>query len=965
MKLLFTLVCTFSLMMNLHAQLADGAEAPDFTVEDINGNSYSLYAMMGSNKAACLDFMATWCGPCWSFKNSGVLEQVYNNLGSQTTVIMLEADFSTNTNCLYGSTGCNSTTQGNWVAGTPYPIADLSTSNGPSVPSDYSISFYPTLYVISPDKRAWSIKSRTYFEYENWITKSFKLNANGAVTHSTCGDNGKVTLAITGGFGVITYEWSNGATTKDISNLPGGSYSVRVKDQYGYFKDFGPFVVQGPSKRVAITSSQLTHINCYGESTGSIELQLDHGTPPYQFNWSNGKKTQDILNLPAGPYAVTVTDNNNCTTTKSYTLTQSALMKLTTIGKAETCDQKNGSILAKATGGVPPYEFDLGNGKQVNPFFDNLAGGQSYSVTATDSKGCDEISNVFVDITHKPAASAGGDKDISCIAPQIQLDGSMSEDGTQIIYEWTTIKGRILSGSDEKFPTVDLPGIYKLKVRNIINSCEAFDSVEVFDGRVFPDIHTTGDTNINCKNTRAVITGISKDSSVQVYWKKAGDSTFWQLGYKLETEDAGQYAFFVLDTLTKCLITDTVKLIKNQEKPVAHATPERTLSCTVPEVIIDGSNSSQGLEFSYSWSTQSGRIVSGAQSLYPVVDQKGVYKLEVKNAINHCSNSTDAIVYQQDVPVSAFNESVNGRQVNFNDLSSGLPLQWNWSFGDGQSSKQQNPSHLYAQDGEFEVCLEITNECGVHNNCHKILVGINAALNLTNWELRNASCFGGTDGLIKIEVNGGVPPYQYLWSNGSKDKDILNLIAGSYSVEIKDQQGTILKQSFTVKEPLEIKLQDVTIQHSKPGLTEGQIQLDVTGGVPPFLYKWSNGGDVNPLINLAPGVYQCVVKDAHQCEKVFGPFEVKEIVSNSDLNEIQKLQVVPNPGTHSELRFELADVAEVQIKIYDCIGSLTAMKSMRANKGKIQLAEWVGPSGLYWIVVETSKSREMIQWIKP
>ncbi|MBK9377164.1 MAG: hypothetical protein IPM86_02330 [Saprospiraceae bacterium] len=49
------------------AQLSNGSPAPDFAVTTITGGSYSLYGAMGANKAACLDFMATWCGPCWTF----------------------------------------------------------------------------------------------------------------------------------------------------------------------------------------------------------------------------------------------------------------------------------------------------------------------------------------------------------------------------------------------------------------------------------------------------------------------------------------------------------------------------------------------------------------------------------------------------------------------------------------------------------------------------------------------------------------------------------------------------------------------------------------------------------------------------------------------------------------------------------------------------------------------------------
>lgn len=133
------------------AQLADGCIAPDFTATDINGQSWHLYDFLDAGKTVFIDISATWCGPCWNYHTSGALEGVYNQYGPPGTdeamVFFIEGDASTNTACLTSSVGCNSSTQGNWIAGTPYPIIDNAT-----IANNYDISYYPTIYMITPDR---------------------------------------------------------------------------------------------------------------------------------------------------------------------------------------------------------------------------------------------------------------------------------------------------------------------------------------------------------------------------------------------------------------------------------------------------------------------------------------------------------------------------------------------------------------------------------------------------------------------------------------------------------------------------------------------------------------------------------------------------------------------------------------------------------------------------------------------
>ena len=215
-----------------------------------------------------------------------------------------------------------------------------------------------------------------------------------ALTYSlvrpTCfgGTNGSVQANPTAPVNGYTYLWSTGATTRKITGVPAGSYTVTVTKTATGCTVIGTATLGNPAQ-IAITLKTISN-PCFGNALGNITATATGGTGSKAFAWSTGASGPRILNLSAGAYTVTATDSKGCTNSASATLVDPPVLGLThTIAPIAGGKFK---VTLSATGGTPAYKYCRLVGSTCAfgsaAVFTNLLPNTTYVFRARDAKQC-------------------------------------------------------------------------------------------------------------------------------------------------------------------------------------------------------------------------------------------------------------------------------------------------------------------------------------------------------------------------------------------------------------------------------------------------------------------------------------------------------------------------------------------------------------------------------------------------
>lgn len=285
--------------------------------------------------------------------------------------------------------------------------------------------------------------------------------------------NGTIDITVSGGTGVYSYIWSDGATTEDRTNLTAGNYQVTITDSNNCSITTHETINEHSSFTVDLFSLAET---CAGKADGSIRLQHIGGSPPFSYRWSNGTTTQDIANIAAGQYMVTVTDANNCSVIDTVVVDLlSNLSMIADVKNASCIPLADGQIELSVSGGRGPFSYQWSNGI-MHETNGNLPPG-SYSVTITDSAGCsitasfEVVYEYFMNVT---VTATGSDTIIR--GESVLLHAS--SDVLGVDYTWSPIEGLDCTNCSTPVARPNESKVYQVLAISPYG-CTASDSIEI------------------------------------------------------------------------------------------------------------------------------------------------------------------------------------------------------------------------------------------------------------------------------------------------------------------------------------------------------------------------------------------------------------------------------------------------------------------------------------------------------
>lgn len=760
---------------------------------------------------------------------------------------------------------------------------------------------------------------------------TYNLSAQTTNVSCFGANDGAIDLSVTGGTGPFSYQWPGGQTDEDVNGLTSGVYVVTVTDGLGCISNLAREVKEPAAIVIGLNSATIncftptvnllasvqggTGPYSYLWSNGEVDDNASIYVPgPYHVtvvdaNGCSQTAQTTVLIDTVAPVADAGPDKLlDC---------QTAQVQLGGPGSSSGPDISYLWIGAGIQNGA--------NGNSLEQFpLVNIPGTYTLEVSSFIN-GCHASDQVTVGGAAPPVANAGINRGLPCGGGQITLDGSGSSQGANYVHTWQGLgPAFIVAGANTLNPTVNTAGLYVLYVTDITTGCEKLDTVKVFPGPIVgaaevsiqdvscsgqlgvvffgPVVGTPpytyqwsdGSTNQSLTNvppglyslTVTDATGCSRYGEYTI-----GQGTPWYTVTALKTapacsglsngsidltvgglvvppvqfawsngattEDlsglaAGTYKVTVTDQAT----CSTVLNITLADPPAftLDAVVVGQTSCFTPNGAIDLTVTPTGT-YSYLW--QNGSTFQDISGLVA-----GTYTVTVSNTppctqtASFVINPPPAIILSGVVTDAACTGLCDGKiQLS---VSGGIPpLEYAWSPGETTQNLLNQCSGTYTVTVYDAVSCSATKTFVINTQSSSITLSLAPT---------NATC-NGLDGAIDLTVSGGVPPFQYHWSDGNNLQNCVGIPGGTYTVTVTDATGCTKTGSAVVGQNSSINLFINKNNVLCFGGSNGSVDLTVTGGAPPYTYLWSNNATTQDLNNLPAGTYTVIVTDQSQCTK--------------------------------------------------------------------------------------------------
>lgn len=680
----------------------------------------------------------------------------------------------------------------------------------------------------------------------------------------TCGeDNGSLVVIVDGENTTppYSYVWDNGGTTQILTGLSVGEYCVTVTDGGGCTDTECVSLNETFTIEAEITDA------CEIEG-GAIALTIA-GNPgaSYYFEWNNDEYTQDIDSLQPGTYCVTVTNEDDCSVEECFDVEDNFdpefAIELESIECI--CPEGYGGIDITVTGNSGPYTYIWTgpNGEfSDEEDFNNITSSGNYSIDVINTLGCTVNESITIDYCDFDFTNFTTDINHSCDGPntgsievQVSPPNAASAPFQYILED---VNNNFILSDESLDGDILIDGLgageYCLTVLSA-NGCETTSNCGLIIELMFPpniDWIVTPATDLTSGDGAIDLT-VDGDFGPYTYsWMPGGATT-----EDINGLNPGSYTVDIVDDQGDCTYSATIQVeecvdLEINITMIAEVTP---MTGDFDDGAIDITlENGDGYQFTFLWSNG-----ATTEDIGPL--SEGEYCVTVTQ--NECNgfqltDCFDICSFGLDLGFESY-ENCIGTTIN-TYISGGVgPFTYQWS---PIGSSSPNPFLPYGEN-----CVEITDGNGCQTSkCITIEIPeLELTLDVTN------ATMGITNGSVSTTVQGGFPPYTYLWDNGSTNPDILYLMPGKYCVTVTDFCGNTVSECARVN--CEIDSRHVTAEITDVSCNSGAlgaIELEVLffdPNNPNNTFTWSNGATTEDISGLVAGEYCVTIVDGwSSCE---------------------------------------------------------------------------------------------------
>ncbi len=680
-------------------------------------------------------------------------------------------------------------------------------------------------------------------------------DTNGAIQALANGGTPDYTYTLYLGANLIGTQNPAHPNPANFINLGGGTYTLNITDKNGcpaYTEDI--LVTQPP--QLIVTDVTTTPISCNGASDGTITITASGGTPPLEYSIDNGVTFQasNVFTVGEGYYDIVVRDANGCTASWSTTVEMvepSQIAFTYEITQVTTCygDNTGKITISNVSGGSGMgYEFSIYQPEiwQTNPVFENLPGGPTnpYYIKVRDSHGCIAVANngnpIYI---NQPTPISYTVQTTDVTGCWYNTNGTIKVTGVS----GGTGSKQVSIDDITYYPTTHTfnvgVGNYTVYVRDA-NGCIVTKPATingpppiVINSLTVTDVTCFGGTNGEVSASASGGTGSLEYSIDGTNFFASGDFT----GLSATT-----YTLYVRDA-NGCILTQDFTV--NQPPALYFTTQTKTdITCNG---LSDGTITlvAAGGTAPYNYSITGGAPFGNTTGLFTGL-AAGNYSPAVQDNNGCITIGTDlAIAEPAPLAISTQNATditcFGANDGTISVLGSGGTAPLTYTLLDaGSNPVETNGSGTFNNlvAGTYTVEINDVNSCG------PIVAGpftINEPTQLTfTYTTVDLICNGYANGQITVTASGGTPPYEYSYDGGinfelSNTKN--GLSGGIYTVIVRDANFCTTSQDVTINEPDPIILNITPTNISCNGLSDGQINVTVTGGVSPIQYRIDGG----------------------------------------------------------------------------------------------------------------------------